>query len=87
MTFRTNRRTKRKFWSSAARKYVDAKTNYLIEEEDKSPAQAYAIAVSIARRKGYKIPQKHSVAHPKKRRRSSYVPFASVAESISKRAG
>jgi hypothetical protein len=78
MTFRTNRRTKRKFWSPAARKYVDYKTNYLIEEEGKDPKQAYAIAVSMARKKGLKI--------PKKKKRSSYVPFASVAESISRRA-
>ena len=85
MTFRTNRRTKRKFWSSAARKWVDAKTDFLIDEESKSPKQAYAIAVSMARKKGYKIPVRKAV-RPKKRQRSSYVPFASVASEISKRA-
>ena len=78
MTFRTNRRSRRTFWSPAARKWVDHKTTYLIEEEDKSPAQAYAIAVSMARKKGYKI--------PKKKKKSSYVLFGNVAESISKRA-
>jgi hypothetical protein len=81
MTFRTNRRTKRKFWSPAARKYVDYKTNYLIEEEGKDPKQAYAIAVSMARKKGLKIPKK------KKRSNGGYVPFASVASDLSKRAG
>ncbi|HYT43725.1 MAG TPA: DUF6496 domain-containing protein [Methylomirabilota bacterium] len=82
MTFRTNRRTKRKFWSSAARKWVDAKTDFLIDEEDKSPKQAYAIAISLARKKGYKIPKRK--ARPKKK--SSYVLFGNVASEISKRA-
>ena len=82
MTFRTNRRTKRKFWSSAARKWVDNKTEYLIEEEDKSPSQAYAIAISMARKKGYKISKRKTI----KKRKSGYVPFASVASEISKRA-
>ena len=86
MPYRTNRRTKRKFWSPAARRYVDYKTNYLIEEEGKDPRQAYAIAVSMGRKKGYKIPKRQTATKSKKRR-SGYVPFASVAESISKRAG
>jgi hypothetical protein len=84
MPYRTNRRTKRKFWSPAAKRFVDDKTNYLIEEEGKSPSQAYAIAISYARREGYKVPKRKART---KKRRSSYVPFASVAESISKRAG
>ncbi len=83
MTFRTNRRTKRKFWSSAARKYVDNKTEYLIEEEDISPSQAYAIAISMARKKGYKISKRKAT---KRKRDSGYVPFGSVASEISKRA-
>lgn len=58
MTFKTNRKTKRKFWSKAAKRYVDNKTDYLIEEEGKSPGEAYAIAISYARRKGYKIPKR-----------------------------
>ena len=58
MVYRTNRRTSRKFWSTAAKKYVDDKTDYLIEEEDKDPKQAYAIAVSMARSRGYKIPKR-----------------------------
>ncbi len=79
MTFKTNRRSGRKFWSPAARKWVDNKTNYLIEEEDKSPAQAYAIAVSMGRKKGYKIPKRRA-------KKGGYVPFGSVASEISKRA-
>ncbi len=86
MSFRTNRRTKRRFrtgWSSAAKRFVDDKTNYLIEEEGKSPGQAYAIAISYARREGYKIPKRK--ASPKKKR-SGYVLFGNVASEISKRA-
>ncbi len=87
MSYRTNRRTHKRFrtgWSSAAKKFVDDKTNYLIEEEDKDPRQAYAISISMARKKGYKIPKRRS---PKKRHNGGYVPFASVASDISKRAG
>ena len=87
MSYRTNRRTHKRFrtgWSTAAKRFVDNKTNYLIEEEDMSPSQSYAVAISMARKKGYKIPKRK--ASPKKRR-SSYVPFSSVASEISKRAG
>ncbi len=83
MTFRKNRKTHRTFWSPAARKWVDNKTEYLIEEEDKSPSQAYAIAISMARKKGYKISKRKVV---KRKRDSGYVPFGSVASEISKRA-
>lgn len=58
MSYRTNRKTKRKFWSPAARKFVDDKTNYLIENEDMSPRQAYAVAISYARKEGYRIPKR-----------------------------
>lgn len=89
MSFRTNRQGKkyhmRSAWSPAAKRFVDNKTTYLIEEEDKSPAQAYAIAISYARKEGYKIPKRK--ASSTKRKRDGYVPFASVASDISKRAG
>jgi hypothetical protein len=93
MSFRTNRRghkyplRSRRGWSTAAKRFVDNKTNYLIEEEDMSPRQAYAVAISYARKEGYRIPKKHTATRSKKRRDSGYVPFASVASDISKRAG
>jgi hypothetical protein len=65
MSMRTNRRTKGKFrvspradWSKAAREWVDDKTNYLIYNEGMPAEQAYAVAISLAREKGYKIPER-----------------------------
>ena len=52
-------------WQLTSREYrkaspaflkVKAETTVRAEEEDKSPAQAYAIAIDYARRQGYKVP-------------------------------
>ena len=65
MSYRTNRKTGGKFrvsprskWSEAAKDFVDEKTNFLIYEEGYPADQAYAIAVSMARKRGFKIPER-----------------------------
>ncbi len=62
-TYRKNRRTGGTFrvrtgWTQAAKDFVDEKTTFLIEQEGESPQQAYAHAISVARSRGYKIPER-----------------------------
>ncbi len=54
-------------YSKAGREFVREKTQYLIEEEGMSPAQAYAVAHDYARREGLKVPVFRTVKGKRRR--------------------
>ncbi len=64
MSWRTNRRTRKRFkmsrYSPAAQEYISEKIRFLIDEEGKTQEQAIAQAISMARKRGFKVPERRT---------------------------